>query len=131
MSETAHTFTDFSQRMTRGDELQLNVSVTKIVDGVSSAQSLATGILWLTAKRQIRDADADAIFQLNNSTLGGITVLDAAAGTARVTIPPEATEGLPDRETLLFLDLVWVDGSAKPHTCQKGTLTVYPDVMRG
>ena len=131
MAETEHTFTDFDLRMTRGDEFQLNVSVIKIVEGVPSAQSLATGVLWLTAKRQVRDLDVAAIFQLNNSTLGGITNLDASAGTARVTIPPDATEALPDRETLLFLELVWVDGSDKPHTCQKGKLTVYPDVMRG
>ncbi|MCC2672245.1 MAG: hypothetical protein K0Q72_4717 [Armatimonadetes bacterium] len=129
MAETTHEFRDFALKMTRGDELQLDVTVTKTAAGLTSAQSLAEGTVWITAKRQL--GDAAPVFQLNSAGLGGVAVQDAAAGTARVTVPPEATEALPDRETVLYVDLVWVDGDGMPHTFQKGKLAVYPDVTVG
>ena len=83
MSQTKHQFRDFSLQMTRGNEVELEITLTRTVAGVTSAQSLAAGTLRLTAKENL--ADDVPLFEL--TTGDGIVTLDAEAGTARATLP--------------------------------------------
>lgn len=126
MAETSHLWDDFALAWTRGREYRLDLTVTATPHGGSEgAQNLTGGTIYVTGKRWLSDADADAIFRLNTDDLGGVSVLSASAGTARATIPASATADLPDEATPIYVDCVWVDSSGKPYSFQKGTITFY------
>ena len=129
MAETTHLYDDFALKMTRGDEVKLSLAVTKTQGGVTSAQDLTGGVVWVTGKRSLNDANTAAVIRLNSSALGGVEILSAAAGTAEATIAEGLTEDLPTtlQGVPLCVDCVWVDDAGKSHTFQKGRLTIYPD----
>jgi hypothetical protein len=82
--------------------------------------------IWMTAKRHIRDTDADAIFQ---KTVGdGITVTDDTGGLATVQLEPADTSGLAARTVRLVYDVQVKLASGRIVTPLKGRLTVEPDV---
>jgi hypothetical protein len=82
--------------------------------------------MWMTAKRHIRDADADAIFQ---KTVGdGITITDAEGGLATVELIPGDTSDLAARTVRLVYDVQVKLVSGRIVTPLKGRLTVEPDV---
>ena len=83
--------------------------------------------MWMTAKRHIRDADADAIFQ---KTVGdGITIdADPTTGLATVELVPGDTSALAARTVRLIYDVQVKLSSGRIITPLKGTLTVEPDV---
>jgi hypothetical protein len=82
--------------------------------------------MWMTAKRHIGDADADAIFQ---KTVGdGITITDDAGGLATVVLAPGDTSDLAARTIRLVYDIQVKLTSGRIVTPLKGRLTVNPDV---
>lgn len=82
--------------------------------------------IWMTAKRHIRDADADAIFQ---KTVGdGITITDDTGGLATVELVPADTSSLAARTIRLVYDVQVKLSSGRIVTPLKGKLTVEPDV---
>ena len=91
----------------------------------------AYGKIVFTAKRDLADADADALISL---TVGaGITITtngDAQTnGVLSIEVPAADTLTLPNSETTLWYDLVAYDQTVnpvKPHTLAYGLLTVTP-----
>lgn len=126
MAETGFTFTDFDEAMARGDELLLDLAVTKIIAGVETAQNLAGGYLEIVAKRRLRTLDSTIAFTLTSATEGGgIVIASASAGTAQATIAPEVTWALPDEQVTLNLDCVFVTSTGARHTFRRGRLTIW------
>jgi len=109
-------------RATRGDSERYAVALTE----ADEALDLTDAMLWMTAKRHQRDADADAIFQ--KTTDDGITVTDASGGLAQVDLEPEDTASLPAHRTRLYFDIQVRLSSGRIVTPLSGRLTVYPDV---
>jgi hypothetical protein len=88
--------------------------------------NLTDADMWMTAKRHIRDADADAIFQ---KTVGdGITITNAEGGLATVELVPADTSELASRTVRLVYDVQVKLASGRIVTPLKGRLTVEPDV---
>ena len=135
MGANGHRYTDFTLSMQRGDGLEIELAVTKTQAGITTAQDLSTGSVWLTAKKALGDADLAVVFKLSSSgSPGGISVIfPASAGAALATILPDHTSDLPARPagefTRLYVDAVYVDADGKQHTFQTGTLDVYTDVL--
>jgi hypothetical protein len=116
------TFVDLD--LPRGDTGRWNLSFSVNLTGAK---------VWFTAKRAWTDADSAAVIALSTD-LGGITITDASAGTARLTIPPAATASLttpppPSPLTLLYdIQVKEADGSIT--TVQQGHLLVRADITR-
>ncbi|MBA2505076.1 MAG: hypothetical protein H0V29_03930 [Thermoleophilaceae bacterium] len=81
---------------------------------------------WFTAKRQLRDADANAVFQL---TLG-VGIVDDGGGVIRVTAAGTATAALPGAPVNLHYDLQVKPTGGAVQTALYGALAVQPDVTR-
>lgn len=112
----------------RGDGIRFAVTVTNADSGAPI--DLSTAAIWCTAKRDLADADADAVFQVTKAD-GLITVDGADNNVAHVLVPAEDTVGLL-RTTTLFYD-VQIKGPAvqdEPQTVVWGMLTISLDVTR-
>jgi len=122
MSETAHKWTDFAHTWTRGRDMELDLTAKKTQAGVTSALDLTGGVIWVTGKRRPSAPASEAVFRLNSDGLGGVAFVSAEAGTALATILASHTVGLPQAETVVYVEGVWVkDG--KRYTFLKGTIT--------
>lgn len=98
--------------MFRGETPAWEITVNEVRGGVTTAYNLTGATIYCTAKRDLADADASAVFQL---TVGsGITITNAAAGQAVIEPPASATNVLTE-ETQLWLDVRVIVGG-KPHT---------------
>lgn len=85
----------------QGTTVKLDVAIT--VDGETAAD--LTGCkLWFTAKERRSDDDADAILQKTSDIGGGITILDAPGGLARIALTP-AESALFSSARLYFYDV--------------------------
>jgi hypothetical protein len=84
---------------------------------------LTGGVVWVTGKRRPSAPAAEAVFRLNSDELGGVTVENPEGGLSVAAIPASATAGLPQAETVLFVECVWVNAEGKRYTFQKGTIT--------
>lgn len=87
---------------------------------------------WFTAKRRIRDLDADAIIALDDDNVGGIQRSDPSNGKCLVTILPSHTLGLPSnsRDLTLFCDLQGIDANGDVFTLLTGKIIVGSDVSQ-
>jgi hypothetical protein len=108
-----------------GDTTVFEVFITQ--DG--APLNITSALFWFTAKNAYTDADNVAVFQLTSPS-GGISVIDAANGKIRVTIPASATSTVGYVSTVLVYDLQMKDVSANVSTITSGNLTVIPDVTR-
>lgn len=95
---------------------------------VTLAQDLTDWSLWLTAKKRLTDADADAVFQLTSAS--GITLQSATGGYFQAAIGPDDYAGLDYEKATLYADVQGKDGDGKVHTLAKGMITIEPDVTR-
>jgi hypothetical protein len=111
-------------RARRGDEIKIGVEVVQ-EDG--SQQDLTGSTLRFTAKDRASDPDGSAILA-KFSPDGGITIDDAPAGLATVTIAAADTAGFTGPRTLLW-DIQMTSGTVVK-TLDDGKLYVLPDVTR-
>jgi hypothetical protein len=85
-----------SLEIIQGNTVRLDAVIT--VDG-GTAADLTGCSLWFTVKEKRSDSDDDAIIQKKSPPGSGITITDAAGGTARITLTPEDTAELnPNRQ---------------------------------
>lgn len=107
----------------RGDT---NTYTGTVLDSSDAAVNLTGCTLRFTAKLARSDAD-DATGVITKTTGSGITHVNAAAGTYRITLDPEDTDALT-AATLYWWDLQLTDGSGGVFTVGSGTLTMTTDV---
>jgi hypothetical protein len=108
--------------MTRGTTALVTLT---LVDGAGAALDLTGTTLRFTAKRSLRDAQADAV--IAKVTGAGITHrTPQSGGIADVAIAPADTSGLAPHPIALAYDVELVSG-ADVYSTETGTLTVSPD----
>lgn len=107
----------------RGDTLNFTGTVT---DSTGAAVNLSGCTLRFTAKLVATDTDA-ASTAIKKYTGSGVTHINEAAGTYRVTLTPADTSSLT-ATTVYVWDLQLTDGSSQVFTVADGTLTILPDV---
>lgn len=113
-------------RMHRGDSASFDVRAYQ-ADGVTP-QALTGATVWFSAKNRTTDDDTAAV--IRKSTVGGgVTIVDAAAGRARIDLAPADTSGFAGPVTLLW-DVQARDGAGAVRTLAYGRLFVEPDVTR-
>lgn len=130
--------------MLRGDTLVFTESVwtdliTGAIVGVPAGQQPPPGYvplditgftIWFTAKGEFPDPDNRSVSQLDNASVGGITVLSANPGKFKVQMPALATRDFADSDVVLQYDIQIEDAGGRVTTIETGTLTVSPDVTR-
>jgi hypothetical protein len=112
--------------MTRGDDRILQVTCT---DKDDLPVDITDVFLWFTAKASVTDADSAAPIRKTSSS--GIDIVDAAQGTATVTLVPSDTINvdLPSRKgTILYWDVQGRDVDNKIITLDRGIMVVEADV---
>lgn len=110
--------------MTRGDTAAFAIALT---DGAGDPLDLTGVDITFTAKRRLRDADTDAVFQ---KTVGaGIEVdADPTTGLATLSFLPTDTSGLTDLRPLHWD--IQVEGGGEVSTPLSGRLVISTDVTR-
>lgn len=121
----AETF-GFDLTIRRGDDRMLDLAIVQD-DGVTP-QDLSGALLWFTAKRRLSDADADAVLAYREGA--GITITNAAAGTATVLVVGTDTAGLADGDIALLCDVQIRPLGGRVYTAAYGRLIVQPDITR-
>jgi len=123
-----------NRKMTRGDTYAFDHFAKKPdpTTGILVPVDLTGGRAWFTAKRSITDVDVNAIVKVStvaDDVFGlGITVINAAGGQIRVTIPAASTKVLPFNPVDLLYDIQVAESGGATTTSQSGVLTVSPDV---
>ena len=74
------------------------------------------------------DGRIGGVVQLDNETIGGIVIATPTTGGIVVTIPPLATRGFADGNTVLVCDLQGQDAGNNVRTFDRGHVIVRPDV---
>lgn len=111
-----------NMKMIRGDSYEFRVTITLDGDTVD----ITGGDFTMTAKWDVADSDANAVFQ---KTVGdGITLTDPTNGVITVKLEPADTNSLPLHTVDLFYDIQYIDTDGDVHTVLNGTLQVQPDV---
>jgi hypothetical protein len=98
--------------------------------GIWQPVNLAGYTLTMTVKNQVEDSDAQAIFQIDSASLGGITLLVAGIGTFKAQAPPLANATFADGVTRVVYDVRVKDPSANLFTADEGLIWVPPTVTR-
>jgi len=99
--------------MVRGDTPTWGMEFSR----AGSAIDLTGAAIRFTAKRDLSDADAAAVFQKQIGT--GITVLDATTGEAEVTLLVTDTSSLLDRDITLHCDVQIVEAGGRVSSFRK------------
>lgn len=107
----------------RGDTNEYEVAVTRD----AAVLDLQGATLKFTVKRDLGDADADAVFQKAIGT--GITVTDAPNGACTLTIDPADTSALPAPRAFHY-DLELTESDGRVTTVAIGLLRLAADVER-
>jgi len=116
------------REMFRGDSLGFEL---ELMNPLTGAPLNITGAkFWFTAKNNYVDADERAVIRLDTALLGGVSIVDAARGLARVDVPPLATRALPDGIVRLVYDVQIREAGGSVSTIESGTIKIYPDVTR-
>jgi hypothetical protein len=90
-----------------------------------------TGVhITVTIKNYVPDPDAAAIMQLDNQTLGGVSLISAVQGTFSVQGPAQATIGMDDSDIPLQLDIQIKTMAGAIFTVERGKLIIVPDITR-
>lgn len=110
----------FALTVKRGDTIDLEVTATR----AGAPVDLTGADIWCTGKRNLKDADADAVFQKKIGD--GVAIVDADAGEALVTLDPADTASLT-KQTTLYCDVQLVEADGRVTTIASGTLTVELD----
>ena len=115
-------YADFAFEMWRGDTEVFDAAVT--VSGV--AIDITGCSLRFTAKRNLNDTDAEAIFQITTAG-GGIVITNGPAGLAEITVASADTAPVT-QAIKCYCDLQLVDTFSNVSTTTTGTLTIKLDV---
>jgi hypothetical protein len=111
----------------RGDTPIWRIVVT---DYDGSPFNLAGYTIRMTAKRDVNDSDADAVFQLS-TTDGTITITDAAGGIAQAQPERSSTDTLTN-DIAVYWDVQLAEDGAPnvTYTVDNGTLQIVRDITR-
>lgn len=118
---------DYSITLTQGRTFQRTVTVGRY----GSAENIAGASFVFTAKYDLRDSDAAAVFSCGNGD--GISIVSAPAGEFSLTIVPGKTSGLPVRQEPLVLkyELIYLPSTGEKWTLLTGNLTIIPRTYQG
>lgn len=108
----------------RGDNIRFDVNITQ----GGAALDVSAYDIWCTGKRDIDDADVDAVFQVTKAG-GQITVTGAGNNIARVNIPGASTSALTE-DVNLFYDVQIKSGTGEITTVADGRMQIRKDVTR-
>jgi hypothetical protein len=86
--------------------------------------------IWFTAKNNIPDPDLAAVIELNNMSLGGITVTSATGGAITGQAAPSLTFQSADSVVRLKTDIQVKDSTSRVSTVEVGYLDIWPDITR-
>lgn len=111
-------------KMVRGDTYVFDAAIT--LNG--AAVDLTGGLVRMTAKWAVANADAAAVFALTSVASAGVVITNAALGEVRITISPSHTNTLPSKKVELPYDIQFVNSIGSVFTVLYGTLTIVPDV---
>jgi len=115
-------YADFSFEMWRGDTEVFDAAVT--VSGI--AIDITGCSLRFTAKRNLNDTDAEAVFQVTTAS-GGIVITNGPAGLAEITV--SSADTAPVTQAIkCYCDLQLVDTFNNVSTTATGTLLIKLDV---
>lgn len=118
-------FSGFKQQIARGDTVVFDATITRPPGGPPVDLTGAT--LVCTGRRTLEEAAGEYVFRVETGS--GIVTTAPSAGQCRVTIPPEATEALPDWPAL-YVDLEVTEAGGRVSTPLRGRLILTPDVSR-
>ena len=115
-------YTDFSFEMWRGDTEVFDAAITE--GGV--AVDISGCSLRFTAKRNLNDTDAEAIFQKRTGG-SGIVITNGVAGLCSITVASADTASVT-QAIRCYCDLQLVDTFGNVSTTATGTLLIKLDV---
>ena len=120
-------FLNLNLKMIRGNDYSFNIQVIQNGNSVS----LTGGTLRMTAKWNVTDTDANAVFSVYSPS-NGISFISAVAGTATVTIASSLTNmaSIPFHRIDLPYSIDLTTAAGQKFTVMYGTLTVLPDANR-
>lgn len=119
-------------KLIRGDTFELDITVYQ-PDG-STPFDLSGSKVWSTIKRQLSDADAQAVSRVDSvgtsiPTGGSVTISPTPTdGTVNVRHPASCTLGFDPACTSLVYDVQIKDQYDRVFTVDHGTITLEPDV---
>lgn len=121
---------DVDMEMYRGNQFTFDCFVRNQL--TRDRISLVGGLMIMTAKWDVADADNAAVFQLRSDDVSPTTIefTNPAEGEATVSIPPSATSSLPSHRCVLNYDLKFIDVDDHPYTVAEGLLVVHPGVTQ-
>lgn len=120
---------DVDMEMFRGNQFTFDCFVRNQL--TRERISLVGGVMIMTAKWDLADADGSAVFQLRSDDVPAyIEFTNPAEGEATVSIPPSATSSLPSHRCVLHYDLKFIDVDDHPYTVANGLLVVHPGVTQ-
>ena len=96
----------------------------------SVPQDVTGFTVWFTLKRTTVDPDSQAVAQLDNVNIGGVTISNYAQGQGTVVVGPQATTNFPDGRVHLVYDIQVKDLGGNITTVESGTYCIGPDVTR-
>ena len=108
----------------RGDNIKFDVDVK--LDDVPL--DISAYSIWCTGKRQLSDADVDAVWQVTKAG-GQITVIGAGNNIARINVPGSNTAVLTENATL-FYDVQIKSAGGDIDTVADGRVQILQDVTR-
>ncbi len=120
-------YEDFSVEMMRGDSRSLTIQAKQ--PNSNNPQDITGWSLWCTGKTNLRQADADAMFQ-KTLAAGGITITNGPLGVAKVKLDPADTAGASAPSTQIYCDVQGRDVLGDVVTLASGTILIHADVTR-
>jgi hypothetical protein len=114
------------EECTRGDTWEAELPITL------ASGSLTGCRITMTIKRRFSDADAAAVCQIDNGTIGGITIVQPLAPIAIIgaTLTDEQTAAFPAKSLVADVQLELPDGTVRTVKGLDPTFPVRADVTR-
>lgn len=112
--------------MIRGSTFSFDVAISN--SGTGLPENLTNGTLKFTAKWDLIDSDASAVFQ--KSIGSGITITNASQGQVNIVISPTDTSTLPFNTVNLNYDLKYTDSIGNIFTTLLGLINITSNVTQ-
>lgn len=111
----------------RGDTGQWEIACTAKTGG---PLNLTGAVLRFYAKASALDADSAAVLKKDSAGLGGIVIMDAGNGVARLILNPADTVGLTSVPVALAYDIQVTESNGAVTTLLEGNLTIGADITQ-